>query len=181
MEKIRSEVAPAFDPSSGSLTDISHLINDTPLLNSMYQETLRYTSGPLSVRKVEEDTTVAGYRFLAGSLVMMPARPGHFDSEVFGNDAAEFIPDRFIREDDKQSGRRNPGTKLLRPFGGGNTLCPGRHFAIIEILAFVATMVYRFDLEPVAGQLMAKPDMKAPQVGTYVADREVKLCLRIRS
>jgi cytochrome P450 len=181
MVKIRNEVTPAFDPSSGSLADISYLVNNTPLLNSMYQETLRYTSGALGVRKVEEDTVIAGYRFLAGSLVMMPARPGHFDSEIFGNDMTEFVPDRFIREDDKRSGRRNPGTKVLRAFGGGNTLCPGRHFAANEVLAFVATMVYRFDLEPVVGQVMAKPDMKAPQVGTYVADREVKLCLRIRS
>lgn len=181
MEKIRREVAPAFDPSSGNLTDISHLVNNTPLLNAMYHETLRYTSGALSVRKVEEDTIVAGYAFLAGSLVMMPVRPGHFDPGVFGNDVDEFVPDRFLREDDKQSGRRNPGTKALRPFGGGNTLCPGRHFATNEIFAFVATVVHRFDLEPVAGQAMAKPDMKVSQVGTHVGDREVKLCLRIRS
>lgn len=39
----------------------------------------------------------------------------------------------------------------FRAFGGGATLCPGRHFASTEILAFVSVMLLRFDIKPVSG------------------------------
>lgn len=35
-----------------------------------------------------------------------------------------------------------------RPFGGGASLCPGRHFVTLEALALTAIMVLRYDIEP---------------------------------
>src|SRR4051812_15910065 len=98
-DKVRLEIAPAFDSSTGKLTNLPHLLNDCPLFNSIYHEVLRYTSAAVGVRKVEEDTIIAGFTFLEGALVMMPVRPFHFDPAVFGDDANEFVPDRFIRDE----------------------------------------------------------------------------------
>ena len=35
-------------------------------------------------------------------------------------------------------------TALYRPFGGGSTLCPGRHFAATEVLALTAMVVHQY-------------------------------------
>jgi cytochrome P450 len=40
----------------------------------------------------------------------------------------------------------------FRVFGGGKTLCPGRHFATNEVLAVVAMFIVRLDMTPVGGE-----------------------------
>lgn len=49
-------------------------------------------------------------------------------------------PDRFVKSPKLQN------SKSYRPFGGGNTLCPGRHFSKIAIAYAVAEMVSQFDI-----------------------------------
>jgi cytochrome P450 len=182
IDKVRAEIVPAFDASTSKLVNLSHLINNSPLLNSIYQEVLRFTSAAQGVRKVEEDTVIAGYTFLEGALVMMPARPYHLDPGIFGDDADKFVPDRFMRDGKTLApGQKIVSSKTLRSFGGGTILCPGRHFAGNEILAGVATLLFRFDVEIVEGQKMATPSTKEPNVGTFVADHDVKARIRIRS
>lgn len=125
-QRVLVESAPAFD-SEGHLVDLDYLVQKTPFLLSMYYESLRWSSGVLSVRKVMEDTVIGGYTFKTGAMVMMPGRPGHFAPEIFGDDVDTFVPDRFVREES------NPGIKAVKPFGGGSTLCPGRFFATNEV------------------------------------------------
>jgi cytochrome P450 len=67
-DKVHEEIAPAFDDTN-EVVDLDHLVNKTPLLNSMYWETMRWTSGVNSVRKVVEDTPIGGYTFLNGAAV----------------------------------------------------------------------------------------------------------------
>ncbi|KIM28636.1 hypothetical protein M408DRAFT_16291 [Serendipita vermifera MAFF 305830] len=181
LDKIRAEIAPAFDASSTKLTNFSHLLDHCPLFDSLYHEVLRYTGSGVGIRKVEEDTIIAGYTLLENALVMMPVRPFHFDPAIFGDDVNEFVPDRFIRDEKTlASGLKNPGTKVLRPFGGGTTLCPGRHFAGNEILSGVATILYRFDVQVVDGEKMTFPSSKEPTVGTYLPDRDVTVRIQTR-
>lgn len=114
--------------------------------------------------------------------MMMPARPYHFDPEIFGDDADEFVPGRFMRDGKTLApGQKAVSSKTLRAFGGGTILCPGRHFAANEILAGVATLLFRFDVEIVEGERMATPSSKEPNVGTLVADHDVKVRIRSRS
>jgi cytochrome P450 len=179
--KLEAEVAPAFDPTTNRLVDLDHLLYKTPLFESIYWEVLRYTAGSISVREVKEDTMLGGYQLRKGAMVMLPLRLNHFNEEVWGDDVDEFVPDRFIRDISSLPGnKKNPGISSLKPFGGGTTLCPGRHFAISEILAFVATTMRRFDLEIVEGQKVAVPLANAPSVGTLPPDRDVRVRFRIR-
>lgn len=110
----------------------------------------------------------------------MPGRPVHFDAQIFGDDVHEFVPDRFIRDVSNMPGKKNPGLKAVRPFGGGNTLCPGRFFASNEILAFLATIMRTFDFELVSGQKMAHPATHLPSTGTFWPDHDIKMRLRVR-
>jgi len=139
------------------------------------------TAGSVSVREVEEDTSIGGYRFCKGAMVMLPLRLNHMNPDVFGDDVETFVPDRFIRDISGLPGnKKNPGIKALKPFGGGTSLCPGRHFAINEILAYVATVLRRFDMEIVEGQRVAVPLTSAPSIGTLPPDHDVRVRIRMR-
>ncbi|CCA68432.1 related to cytochrome p450, putative-Talaromyces stipitatus [Serendipita indica DSM 11827] len=175
-----AEIGPAFDENN-KIVNLNHLLHNAPLLNSIYWESLRYTSGAVSVREVLEDTVINGYTFYAGSMVMSPMRILNFSKDTFGPDANDFVPDRFVRPHNPEKGQYNPGIKVVKSFGGGVTLCPGRHFAGNEILAFTASILQRFKIELVEGQKIAYPLTSAPVVGTFPADREVFVRLSPRN
>ena len=46
-----------------------------------------------------------------------------------------------------KNGKKLPPSIALQPFGGGTTMCPGRHFALAEIKAFVALILVKWDLK----------------------------------
>ncbi len=52
---------------------------------------------------------------------------------------------------------KNVPSSAFRAFGGGSVLCPGRHFAMTEILGFVSLCVHMFDVVDVAGGVMPLP------------------------
>jgi cytochrome P450 len=127
--------------------DITTLKEACPLLLYSYQETLRYSSMGTSVREVMEDTYLDQWLLKKGAMLQMPSRIIHQDASLWGDDVAEFNPRRFY------PGEKNRTRNVcFRAFGGGKTLCPGRHFATNEILAVVAVFIARLDMEPVGGE-----------------------------
>jgi cytochrome P450 len=170
-KKIREEIAPAFDDED-NLVNLDYLVQKTPLFNSMFWEALRWTSGAVSARKVEEDTMIGGTLFYTGGMVMMPTRINNTSPQLFGDDADIFVPDRFLR---------NPASiKSVRPFGGGHTLCPGRHFATNEILSFVATILRKYDISVLSGQAAPQLLTSVSNVGSYHPDREIQAAVKLR-
>ena len=152
LEDIRAEIdACTVTTSEGGSTikniDITTLKEACPLLLSAYQEVLRYSSMGTSVREVMEDTYLDQWLLKKGAMLQMPSRIIHQDSSLWGTDVAEFNPRRFLPEE--KSNR--PRDVCFRAFGGGKTLCPGRHFATNEILAVVAIFIARLDMTPVGG------------------------------
>ncbi|KAK4204646.1 putative cytochrome P450 E-class, group IV [Triangularia verruculosa] len=151
LSSVRAEVDACTDtahPADGKVTktiDIVTLKAKCPLLLSSYQETLRCVGMGTPVRQVTEDTHLDGYLLKKGALIQMPTRVVHSDAKLWGNNAAEFVPERFLPEN--KSSR--PKDSCFRTFGGGRTLCPGRHFATNEILAVVALFISRMDMKPV--------------------------------
>jgi hypothetical protein len=90
------------------------------------------------------------YLLTKGCSIQMPTAFIHEDPASWGADAADFRPDRFLKTKSTREEQTKRAT-AFRPFGGGNTLCPGRHFAFNEIITFVGTMVMGFDLAPIGG------------------------------
>lgn len=136
---IRAEIAPAITRTS---IDTEHLLASCPLLNAVWDETLRQTAFTASVRYLTADVVLPGSPVVlrAGNRIMMPQRQLHYDESIFGADARTFDAERFL----KNPKLRTSGS--YRPFGGGTTLCPGRHLAKVACLAFVAGLVGRFDV-----------------------------------
>ena len=155
-EKVLGEVESCAtitrDPDSGLATArllFMDLRSSCPILHSTFKEVLRVYSTSLSARVVTRDTTLAGhYKLRQGSIVQIPGAVIHRDESQWGSNAGSFDAMRFLaqRADRESVAPRNPAA--FRAFGGGSTLCPGRHFAAIEVLLFVAMFILRFDAKP---------------------------------
>ncbi|KAI9717487.1 MAG: hypothetical protein M1828_007187 [Chrysothrix sp. TS-e1954] len=160
LDEIREEIAKIMTSNTptgdkGITTrslDITGLKTQCPLLTSTFQEVLRYRSMGTSVREVMEDTTLEGQWLLKkGAMVQMPSRIMHQDSTIWGEDADELKPRRFLKDEASKTGALRRA-RAFRAFGGGSTLCPGRHFATNEVLAVVAMFIMKFDMRPLEGE-----------------------------
>lgn len=154
--------------SSPPTLDISHqgLATQCPLFKSAYQEALRLYSAPWSVRAVKQDAIISDgkggreYRLHKGDNIILPhevhmLNPRHFPQPE------QFIADRFLKPDasdetdslgkkDVRQDVLDPG--MIRPYGGGMSMCKGRTYAEREILSVVAGVVMMWDFEPVVNE-----------------------------
>ncbi|KAJ7038228.1 cytochrome P450 [Mycena alexandri] len=155
---VRAELPAAVveDPATGERRLSMDLLKGAcPTLHAVFRECLRVGSDNYSTRLVKSDTMLAGqWHLKAGSIVQIAGGVIHADEGIWGANADAFDPTRFLKdgESNKASeGKVHPAA--FRAFGGGKTLCPGRHFATHEILAFVAVIVLTFDLETADGAM----------------------------
>ena len=106
-------------------------------------ETLRlWPTAPGFGRGPRESTTIGDrWPMRPGDwgLVMLPLV--HRDPAAWGDDAAEFDPDRFLPQ---RSQGRHP--HAYKPFGTGQRACIGRQFALHEAVLLLARLLHRYDL-----------------------------------
>ena len=177
--KLRQEVGELMisnDVAKVRTIDISNLKSSCPLLTSTFQEVLRFRSMGTSVREVMEDTVLDDQWLLKkGNMIQMPSRVIHCDSELWGADVDEFQPERFLSpESPKNTRSKRPPAAAFRAFGGGSTLCPGRHFATNEVLAVVTMFIMRFDMTPLSGT-WTLPTTKNTNVGAVVMEPDTDI------
>lgn len=140
---------------SGNVIDMSKVKSSCPIFLSTFKEVLRHHSTSVAARLVMEDYVLDGqYLLKEGSTVMMPGPVQHTLQDVWGDDTNSFNYKRFAVPD------QHKYTAAFRAFGGGSTLCSGRHFASTEILAFTAVMLMRFDVKPVAEEWVQPTENK---------------------
>lgn len=132
--------------------DLSYLRNSCPILHSTFQEILRGRgTGTLMIRRVLEDHLLnKSYLLKKGSILLIPNAVQHVKSDVWGSQADSFQHDRFTGKG--TNGLKRYNTTAFRPFGSGSTLCPGRHLAITELLAFAALAIATVDIVPTGGR-----------------------------
>jgi cytochrome P450 len=202
VDRLREEIAPVFTPPGGTpsqpvrIHDLGRLVRDSPLLRSTFYEVLRTCGGTVSNRVVIEDIVIAGRLFKKGTPVMLPARPQHMDPSIWGEDYGQFVPDRFIRAEEKggkfgkhgdksQGGvdekdverRRQAKERMMRPFGGGVSLCPGRFFANYEVWSFLSCLIWQYDISVKEGEKIPTVDLKTPNLGVMSPTHDVKIRL----
>ncbi|KAI9836481.1 MAG: hypothetical protein M1837_003387 [Sclerophora amabilis] len=138
ISSLRAETAQALQ---NDVVDMKYLLNLCPLLNATFDEGMRLTTLSSSSRCVTSPTAIGGKTLRSGAKVLIPYRQLHFSEEIFGEDIEGFHPDRFLKKEGLS------GSPSYKPFGGGSTYCPGRFIARQEILACVALMINRFNIE----------------------------------
>lgn len=182
LEDIRTEIEKVFkiDSSSGEevwTLDTAEIRTQCPILLSTYQETLRTRASFASPRFVLEDTILDDrYLLKKGAILQIPSAVLHREALQWGNEAAVFDPYRFTKKSEiKRS------SVAFRAFGGAPALCPGRHFATVEVMCFVGMIVMRYDVEPASGEWkLPEPNYSnvAASILPPLGDISVKVRLR---
>lgn len=174
-QRVREEVTEvsAVEVGSGggvvrATIDVDRLSRQ-PFLSACLQEVQRLYNKLCGYRYVMEDTLLRDadgreYLLRKGATAQWFHGVPHLNEDIWGSDAGAFRPERFI---DVPSGEEKRRRGSLMPFGGGKHLCPGRKFAVMEIIGLVGAVALLFDVDGVtvspmrpgfAGCAMAHPD-----------------------
>ncbi|KAF1941002.1 cytochrome P450 [Clathrospora elynae] len=139
---------PKFDPAT---------LTNNPLLQAVYAETLRLHIATLITRVVKKEHTVGSWLLAKGQDVMVASNVEHmhpqWDSTGADGDhpATDFWPDRFLTSpngsSDKATFSLDGRQGQWIPFGLGEHLCPGRHFAKQEMIINAVVMLATFEME----------------------------------
>ncbi|KAK0738476.1 monooxygenase-like protein [Schizothecium vesticola] len=123
---------------------------DKAYIASTYWETHRLYNDNIGNRRVMRDTVLRDttdgreYFLKKGINVQLAVGPSHRDPAIWGPDADEFRPERWLGATGAEEKRLRAA---LIPFGGGRNLCPGKSFAISEALGMLAVWVVGYDVE----------------------------------
>ncbi|TMW65609.1 hypothetical protein Poli38472_008251 [Pythium oligandrum] len=118
-------------------------------LEAVIKETLRlYPVGPNTFREAKLDTIICGDIFVRkGQQVMTPQYAMGRNPAVWGPDATEFRPERWI---DLGTGKIKPvSASKFFSFSAGPRICPGVSLAMMELRIMVANLLrrYRFEVD----------------------------------
>lgn len=181
LAEIRREVSALVYEEKGKEKEVVHCIDlvairtSCPILLSTFLESMRFRAVNPGPRVLLEDAHLDGrYLLKKGSMLMIPATVQHSEVAAWGDDVGVFDYMRFARK--PGSGRKRPNRVAFRAFGGGHILCPGRHFASTEIMAFAALLVLQFDVVPVQGK-WTEPvcDNSPAQAGFPIPDEDIDI------
>lgn len=142
MDKLRAELDAAVPADLDVPT--FEMVRDLPYLSAVVNETLRFhsTSGIGLPRQVPADSPgvrFRGYYFPPGTVLSVPTYSIHHSREVWGPDADEFRPERWVSLTARQK-------NAFIPFSYGPRSCVGRNVAEMEMKLIAATWARRYDV-----------------------------------
>ncbi|KAF7510923.1 hypothetical protein GJ744_005753 [Endocarpon pusillum] len=147
VENLQKELDAAIEPGVPSFNQIKEL----KYLNNVFQETLRIHStvslglprltpiaapGQPSPPPVE----ILGHKFPPGTSLSVTSYTIHHSKSIWGDDADEFVPDRWDRITERQK-------NSFIPFSYGPRACIGRNVAEMEIACIAATVFRNFEFQ----------------------------------
>ncbi|KAF8359913.1 hypothetical protein PRIPAC_94908 [Pristionchus pacificus] len=138
MKRCQEEVDDVCTNSSISYEDCQNL----RYLDAVCKETLRvFPFGTFSLgRTCMKDTTVCGYHIEEGTIVQADPHAVNLSKELWGEDAEEFRPERWLEADNQRA-----ATAFLS-FGAGPRICIGMRLAYTEEKLLLAHMLRKFDI-----------------------------------
>ncbi|EEU34711.1 uncharacterized protein NECHADRAFT_97459 [Fusarium vanettenii 77-13-4] len=122
-------------------------VRDLPYLSAVINEALRcHPAVGLTMERIvpPSGVTIAGHFLPGGTIAGCSAWVIHQNAEVFGSDAADFRPERWIDATPEQRRRMN---NCLFSFGAGARTCIGKNISLLELYKLVPTILRRFELE----------------------------------
>ncbi|KAH7067852.1 cytochrome P450 [Paraphoma chrysanthemicola] len=138
--------AAVHDGSLSSPIKYSETTTRLPYVCAAIKEAMRmHPSVALSMQRhaPKEGLMLAGKFIPAGYRVGMNPAVVHYDRSVYGADADEFRPERWLVSDAEwKSMDRN-----LLVFGGGTRTCIGKNISLVELHTLVPEVLRHFDLK----------------------------------
>jgi cytochrome P450 len=169
LERTQKEIKRLTNLKPGaSIPDIDPVrITNNALLESIYAETLRLHVMSLITRSVKQEFKLSRWLFPKDNTVMISSNVEHMSPQWRASDGKhspeEFWADRFLVHPEEEQNGKGPAEDNQRdesaefslegrqgmwlPFGMGEHMCPGRHFAKQEVIINFVVLVWAFDLE----------------------------------
>ena len=167
--RLVEEVGAVLEGRDPAPSDLAEL----PFLSACFSEALRLSPpGSATIREATRDITLHGFKITKGTAIHNAVFSAQRDRAVWGEDADEFVPDRWLRPPSGPAGA--PPPELLA-FGGGALMCVGQRFALEEAKMTLVRLAARglsFDLSP--GQVplaMHAPLTYGPAKGVFMTPR----------
>jgi cytochrome P450 len=143
VQRLRDEFAEVLDGRDPTVEDLRRL----PYTGQVVNEVLRLrTPGWMDMRRTTRPVRVGSFEFPAEAELLVSLTALHRDPAVF-RDPTTFNPDRWAPENPDL-----PPRGVFIPFGAGARLCAGEAMANVTITFVLATVLPRFDLQPVPGK-----------------------------
>lgn len=186
-ERLRAEIRehlPSPDSETSSIT--SRDIDSLPYLNAVCNEVLRtHSPVPATARVANCNTTVQGQYIPRGTLLLIPIWAINTDRLLWGPDADEFKPERWLSPEQGGTSSSNAASGgatsnyAFMTFIHGPHSCIGGSFSKAEMACLLATWIGRFSFELQDASLMDSRNMKIPP--SPVAKPEGGLHMRVRA
>ncbi|EYU23760.1 hypothetical protein MIMGU_mgv1a026908mg [Erythranthe guttata] len=130
-------------------------INSLVYLQAIAKETLRlHPASPLGgFREFTEDINIRGYNVPKGTWLIVNLWKLHRDPRVWGEDAMEFRPERFLSGPHMNLDVKGQDFELI-PFGAGRRICPGTSFGMHMLHLVLANVLQAFDLSTVSDEVV---------------------------
>ncbi|KAI1453407.1 cytochrome P450 [Annulohypoxylon moriforme] len=146
--KLREEVKATQQKAGTTSKDIPFKMSqEMPYLQAVIKEALRlHPATGLPIERVVPagGATIAGRFFPEGSIVGVNTWIEHRNPRIFGEDANEFKPERWLSDDAEKVSFMN---RHWMPFGLGSRTCIGRHISHLEISKLIPRLVRDYDFE----------------------------------
>lgn len=117
-----------------------------PYLNACIKEALRFSPAlALPLERIVPSTGlyIGDTMIPPGTIVGINPWVLHRDKRIFGPDADEWNPDRWLDEDAENIKYME---RHLLAFGAGSRTCLGRHVAMMELSKMIPALVLRYDM-----------------------------------
>ena len=137
-----------------------------PYLNAVIKEALRLNPAlALPMERVVPETglQVDTTYLPAGTIVGINPWILHRDKRIFGEDAEEWQPRRWLTEDAEKIKYMD---HHLLSFGAGKRTCLGRHIAMLELIKLVPALLMRYEMR------LAEPEKEWKIVNSWVVRQE---------
>lgn len=101
----------------------------------------------------------------------------HADTSIWGPDASEFKPSRWI---DSSGQLITPTKGTFLPWSGGPRICPGMKMSQVEFVATLATLFRSARCEPLPTDRQEKPEELRKKLHGLMKNSICKLTLQVR-
>jgi benzoate 4-monooxygenase len=142
VEKLQKELDDAL-PDIDAVPTYAQ-VKDLPYVDAVIKETMRiHSTSSLGLPRLippGPGITLLGHHFPQGTVLSVPAYTIHHSTEIWGDDADEFRPERWESVTEKQKA-------AFIPFSYGPRACVGRNVAEMELALIVGTVFRRYEFE----------------------------------
>ncbi|GJN33277.1 hypothetical protein PR202_gb21856 [Eleusine coracana subsp. coracana] len=150
--------------NESSELNIDDVLRMQYLLATVCESARLLPAGPLLQRcSLEHDLTLeSGITVPAGAVLVVPLHLVQMDNSMWGSDAGQFNPQRFLEKDvdigeilaaPNGSNGINLSTECAKtesflPFGSGSRACVGQKFVILAISMLIASLLRNYEVKP---------------------------------